>query len=266
MQATTKSVLIFLIVYLGSMGVFGAAIAYLYYDHQKNALIEEMRSGMRNKAVSINSRLEYYHETKSENFTFYDEGYGIALFDQNKELIASTFEEPINFSKFFYAQGLDYYLVESIFKEYLGVKYIVIKQHLPIEKLNDILKQIGIIALLGFSFLLFVSLLLSKIMLYPIKNLIHALKTFMKNTTHEMNTPISTITDELRTYRQNQILPKNSCVLFLASILTAKTLSGLYNRPFVCFFPSLHQIRRPSCQCRRSCIGAHQIYDYTHTV
>lgn len=245
MQATTKSVLFFLIVYLGSMSIFGAAIAYLYYDHQKNALIEEMRSGMRNKAVSINSRLEYYHETKSENFTFYDEGYGIAFFDQNKELIASTFEEPIDFSKLFYAKGLDYYLVESIFKEYLGVKYIVIKQHLPIEKLNDILKQISIITLFGFSFLVFVSLLLSKIMLYPIKNLIHALKTFMKNTTHEMNTPISTILMSYEHMDKTNLSEKQLRALSRIDI-AAKTLSGLYNDlSFVSFHHYIKYEDRP---------------------
>ncbi|DAB41050.1 MAG TPA: hypothetical protein CFH81_01775 [Sulfurovum sp. UBA12169] len=228
MQATTKSVLFFLIVYLGSMSIFGAGIGYLYYSDQKNALIEEMRSGMRNKAISINSRLEYYHETKSENFTFYDEGYGIALYDQNKQLIASTFDDPIDFSKLFYANGLEYYLVESIFKEYLGVKYIVIKQHLSTEKLNSILKQIGIIALFGFSFLLFVSLLLSKIMLYPIKNLINTLKTFMKNTTHEMNTPISTILMSYEHMDKTNLTEKQFRALSRIDI-AAKTLSGLYS-------------------------------------
>jgi two-component system OmpR family sensor kinase len=183
---------------------------------------------MRNKAISINSRLEYYHEMKSENFTFYDEGYGIALYDQNKQLIASTFDDPIDFSKLFYANGLDYYLVESIFKEYLGVKYIVIKQNLSTEKLNGILKQIGIIALFGFCFLLFVSLLLSKIMLYPIKNLINTLKTFMKNTTHEMNTPISTILMSYEHMDKTNLTEKQFRALSRIDI-AAKTLSGLYN-------------------------------------
>ncbi|MDQ1340598.1 MAG: two-component system, OmpR family, sensor kinase [Campylobacterota bacterium] len=228
MQATTKSVLFFLIVYLGSMSIFGTGIGYLYYIDQKNALIEKMRSGMRNKAISINSRLEYYHETKSENFTFYDEGYDIALYDRDKHLIASTFNDPIDFSQLFYAYGLKYYLVESIFKEYLGVKYIVIKQNLSTEKLNNILKQISIIALFGFSFLLFVSLLLSKIMLYPIKDLIHTLKTFMKNTTHEMNTPISTILMSYEHMDKTNLTEKQLRALSRIDI-AAKTLSGLYN-------------------------------------
>ena len=144
---------------------------------------------MRHKAEDINAKLEYYHLmkhynlAKSEEFVFAEDGYDIALYNKDKELIASTFTgQKINFNKFFYNLKDDYYLVESLDKQYLGVKYIVIKKPLPVEKMEYITDQIFITALYAGTFLVFIALLLSKIMLYPLKNLITSLKTFIKNT------------------------------------------------------------------------------------
>lgn len=228
MNANTKTILIFMIVYLGSMSILAIGIGYLYYVDEKKSLIENMRLEMRHKVQSINAKLEYYHISESENFNFYDEGYGIGLYDKNKKNIASTFYGDIDFSKFFYVDDEDYYLVESIYKEYLGVKYIVIKKSLPIEKLDSILNHIAMIGLYGFTFLLFVALLLSKIMLYPIRESISILKKFIKDTTHEMNTPISTILMSFDYMEKKGLNSKQLRALDRIEIAT-KTLSSLYN-------------------------------------
>jgi hypothetical protein len=95
-----------MIVYLVSLGILAAGMGYLYYMDQKKSLIDQLRLEMRYKTKSINAKLEYYHLNQSENFTFYEEGYAIALYDTNQELIASTFkDENIDFSKFFYAKN-----------------------------------------------------------------------------------------------------------------------------------------------------------------
>ena len=228
MKAGTKSVLFFMIVYLGSISIFAVGIGYLYYNDKKKSLIDKLRLEMRYKVKSINSKLEAYHMMETEDFTFYEEGYDIALYDKNKKNIASTFYSKINFSQFFYAKGNDYYLVETIYKEYLGVKYIVIKKCLPEEKLDHIIDQIIIIALFLFAFLLFVALLLSKIMLYPIKESISILKKFIKDTTHEMNTPISTILMSYEHMDKKNLTQKQLRALDRIDIAT-KALSSLYN-------------------------------------
>ena len=228
MNASTKSILFFMIVYLGSMSILAIGTGYLYYNDEKKSLIEQMRLDMRYKVKSINARLEYYHRVKSESFTFYDEGYDIALYDKNQKNIASTFDTKIDFSQFFYKKGNAYYLVESLYKEYLGVKYIVLKKSLPEEKLERIVEDITLISIYGFIFLLFVALLLSQIMLYPIKKTMTTLKTFIKNTTHEMNTPISTILMSYEHFDRKNLNEKQIRAIKRIEIAT-KTLSSLYN-------------------------------------
>lgn len=227
MKASTKSVIIFMVVYLGSLSVLATWVGYLYYEDQKNSLIEKMHLEMRYKARSINAKLEYYHMNKSEQFTFYEEGYDIALYDNKRELIASTFIEDIDFSKLFYEVDDEYCLVETLNKEYLDVKYIVIKKPLDVDKLNKIIEQITLIAFYGFIFILFVALLLSKIMLHPIKKSIASLTKFMKDATHEMNTPISTILMSYEHMDKNNLNAKQLRSLDRIDIAT-KTLSSLY--------------------------------------
>ncbi|UFH58182.1 sensor histidine kinase [Sulfurovum mangrovi] len=229
MNANTKSVILFLLIYLGSMGILASIIGYLYFHEEKAALIEQTRQEMQYKAKSINARLEFYHTNKSETFTFYDEGYGIALYDINRTMIASTFIDPIDFKKLFYTDdGNEYYLVETIFKEYLGVKYIVIKTALPLEKMDQILQDMIVVALYGFLFLLIVALLLSRVMLYPVRNTMNVLKKFIKNTTHEMNTPISTILMSYEHLDKTELTHKQLRSLNRIEI-AAKTLLNLYN-------------------------------------
>jgi len=227
MKASTKSVIIFMVVYLGSLSILATGIGYLYYIDKKKSLIEQLHLDMRYKAQSINSQLEYYHFNQSEDFTFYEEGYAIALYDNKRELIASTFIDDIDFSKLFYAEDDEYCLVETLNKEYLDVKYIVLKKSLDVDKLNSIIEQITIVALYGFVFLLFVALLLSKIMLSPIKKSIASLTKFMKDATHEMNTPISTILMSYEHMDKNNLNAKQLRSLDRIDIAT-KTLSSLY--------------------------------------
>ena len=228
MRASTKSVIIFMVVYLGSLSILASWVAYLYYEDQKNSLLEKTHLEMRYKARSINAKLEYYHTHQSEQFTFYEDGYDIALYDNQRNLIASTFiDHTIDFSKLFYNDEIDYYLVETLHKEYLDVKYIIIKKVIDVDKLNGIIEEMGLVALYSFSFILFVALLLSKIMLSPIKKSITSLTKFMKDATHEMNTPISTILMSYEHMDKGNLSTKQLRSLDRIDIAT-KTLSSLY--------------------------------------
>jgi two-component system OmpR family sensor kinase len=228
MKAVTKSLIYFLVIYLGSIAILGGIIGYFYFHDQKDVIIDKMHVGMRYKAEQINAKLEYYHNKESEEFVFAEEGYDIALYSKEKELIAATFDkESIDFEAFFYHVSAQYYLVESLYKQYLGVKYIVIRKSLPKEELSALKTQMIYASLYAISFLLFVAILLAKVMLFPIKNLIASLKTFIKNTTHEMNTPISTILMSYEYFDKSNLNTKQLRSLDRIEIAT-KTLSSLY--------------------------------------
>jgi len=228
-KASSKSIIIFMIVYLGSLGILASAIGYQYYMDKKDSLIDKMRFEMRYKIKSINAKLEYYHKNHYEDFIFYEEGYDIALYDNKNELIASNFSnDKMDFTKLFYLKGTHHYLIDTLFNEYLDVKYIVVRKSLDEEELHAIIKKIMVTAGNGFIFLLFVAFLLSKIMLSPVRQSILSLKTFMKDATHEMNTPISTILMSYEHMDKDNLTTKQLRSLDRIDIAT-KTLSGLYS-------------------------------------
>ena len=230
MKAVTKSLLYFLVIYLGSIAVLAGIIGYFYYHDRKDDIIEQMRTGMRYKANEINAKLEYYHNNQDEKFVFVEDGYDIALYDLNESVIAATFhdEKPIDLLTFFYHRGERYYLVKSLYKQYLGVKYIVIRKALEQEKLDAVVTQMRYTALYATIFLFFIAILLAKVMLHPLRALIGSLKTFIKNTTHEMNTPISTILMTYEHFDKTGLSSRQLRSLDRIEIAT-KTLSNLYS-------------------------------------
>ncbi|MEO1959254.1 MAG: HAMP domain-containing sensor histidine kinase [Nautiliaceae bacterium] len=70
---------------------------------------------------------------------------------------------------------------------------IVTTKEFPYEKLNEILKRLLIFNLFFLLFLVTVSVFLGKIFLAPLKKVINNLEEFIRDATHEMNTPLSII-------------------------------------------------------------------------
>jgi len=229
MKATTKSVILFLFIYIGSISILGISLAYHYFDDAKNQLVENLRMGMTYKVKDINARLEYYHKSKSESFIFPQEGYDIALYDKDRQLLASNFSNgDIDLSQLFYENNGYYYMIEQLYKQYLGVTYIAIRSQLSHEDINHIRDEIIQVGIYSSVFLLLIALLLSQIMLYPLKQFIDSLKNFIKNTTHEMNTPISTILMTYEHFEKDNLNNKQIRALDRIEI-ASKTLSTLYN-------------------------------------
>ncbi len=70
---------------------------------------------------------------------------------------------------------------------------IVATKKFPYEKLNEILERLLIFNLFFLLFLVTVSVFLGKIFLAPLKEVINNLENFIRDATHEMNTPLSVI-------------------------------------------------------------------------
>ncbi len=77
-------------------------------------------------------------------------------------------------------------------KGWRKIKIIATKEF-PYEKLNGILKRLLIFNLFFLLFLVTVSVFLGKIFLAPLKEVIRNLENFIRDATHEMNTPLSVI-------------------------------------------------------------------------
>ena len=121
------------------------------------------------------------------------QGYQFSFHDKVGNILYSTIKTPVSIDlrkKFYLSKGHNI-LVDTSSLGHLGISYIVIKEHLLNEKLNNLLFLIIIIAVLIYILSSLFGYLLSKKFISPIKQQREKLNNFIKDTTHELNTPIS---------------------------------------------------------------------------
>ena len=139
--------------------------------------------------------------------------------------LLSKLKEKIDFSKDFYIKDKNLYLIDKSTYLHLGVEYIVIKEDNFFLKIKNLSKNITIAFLLSLLFISIISYFLSKLFLEPIKNEINTLDRFIRDTTHELNTPISALLMSINSIKNSNIETKK-----LKRIeISAKQISDLYS-------------------------------------
>ena len=119
------------------------------------------------------------------------------------------------------------FFVDRIELENLNAKYLIIRGHNIDPELAEVRGHLFGIMVLSFIFIIVLAYFLSKLFLKPIRDYISKLDSFIKDTTHELNTPLSAITMSVETIDKASLDPKT-----LRKILridnAAKTISSLY--------------------------------------
>ncbi len=151
-----------------------------------------------------------------------DENIKYGLYDSTKNAIYTQIKEKIEFSKREYrTKNSIFYIGHDAFG-HLDVSYVVIKKTGVDEKDSGLLKKIVFYATVAYGLIAFVGLYLAKLFIYPIQSQREKMNTFIKNATHELNTPISALL--LCTDLDNFYNEKNRELIKIS----AKKISNLY--------------------------------------
>ena len=228
-KAEKKSIYSVLTLYLTSTLLVVSIVSYTYYSDQKNILIEQEKSLMIEDAKVIFKKLEVLHNSNQQMLKYpRSKEFNSAIFDIDKNILFSTLENSkIDFKSKFYQYDRYHYLIYDISPYYLGAAYIVIER-----KNKPIFKRIGFSVIIVTSILIFIilitSLFLVKLILKPLRDNIALLDKFIKDTTHELNTPISTILSNIELLESSDFDLKTTKKI--NRVKTASlTLSNLYD-------------------------------------
>ncbi len=192
-KITKKSFYSFLALYLISSFLFLSLAAYWFYTSQvameKNANFYKMNhlaDVVGAKVISADM-----HHTKLQLKPFRREAVG--LFDTNKKLLYGSTVQAVNFSKDFYMKDKMFTLVAQRTAGHLHVKYIVIQSNECIKNIEIIKNKIAYAVIITAFLIIAIAVFLSYIFLKPLKDKMQEIEQFVKDTTHELNTPITAI-------------------------------------------------------------------------
>ena len=213
-------VLSIIILVLGSM---------LYYNFQKDLMFSNLRPKLNDYAKSVTNRLRQMHNSLGEDL-YYPRfsNFKSAIYDADFEKIFSLIKnENIKFDKEIRKVGKKIHFIKVLDEYYLGTKYLVIEIDDDEKWLNEAFKNITLFGSIYLLFMGFIGYFLTRLFLKPMKNSYMLLDNFIKDTTHELNTPISAILANIETIDKTKLDEKLQKKINRIEI-AARTISNLY--------------------------------------
>ena len=186
----------FLLLYLGSSFILFAIIAYLFYQNESRFFYDQTRMSMQMDASRLSSKIIYAHMSKSKfSLDWVVNNYHdrIGFYDANNKAIISNIKESIDFSKQLYQKGEKMILVDKSTFGHLGVQSIVIEKNGVASFIKNLQKKILLSLLFIYLLLAVVGYFLAKLFIKPIQTKRIQLDNFIKDSTHELNTPITAL-------------------------------------------------------------------------
>jgi len=206
-----------------------ALSSLFHYETQEKLMLAEQRAILSNYAYIQTKRLKVLHHYFDERRTYpRDQRFTSAIYDIDLRKIFSLLEEVnIRFDEEIYISTNHIHFVKSLDEYFLGAKYLILEIKDDGIWREEIWKSIIGYGLLAFLIFIVFGLYLAKLFLKPMRDSILLLDRFIKDTTHELNTPLSAILANIEMMDTDIMIEKNKKKLTRINI-AAKTVSILY--------------------------------------
>ncbi len=225
LSSEKRSLYRFLAIYLISTFMLFALSSLIFYTFTKHQLLDKQLQSLKYEARHIKSKLRELHLSDSKKLYYPTiKGIDSAIYDLDKNYIFGTFKT--NLDQVSSKDKISF--VMQIEPYYLGAAYLKVSKDINFRPIGELKKNILFMMLIGGVFFTILGYFLGKLFIAPMRESIKKMNHFIQDTTHELNTPISTILtniemiEALNLYKEN---PKELKRIEIAS----KTLSRIYD-------------------------------------
>lgn len=229
-QSERKTLFAFLTLY----GVLSITIlifiSYLYYGFKKDLMLQEKRLVLQEYSNDLIYRLKDLH-VNFDKYKFYprDERFNSAIYDSDGKLIFSTLESSkVKLDEITYTTNNQIHYIKEPESYYLGAKYVLLEVKDDGIWQKEVINKITILLIVGFLFSIILGYFLLKMFLKPMRDSMMLLDRFIKDTTHELNTPISAIISNIELINIEKIEDEKLARKLTRIDTGAKTVSNIY--------------------------------------
>ena len=195
LRSEKRSLFRFLSIYLSSTFLLFLLATFIFYNFQKHHIIDQQNNELNVEAKRISQHLRELSETFSTPLIYpYHKPFHSAIYNVDKAYIFGSFQpHNILWDREYYQQKNRLFHLYHVYPYYLGTAYLVVSKEINSEPLDDLFHiSLLFLASAGIFFTL-LGLFLGRLFIAPMKESIAKMNRFIEDTTHEFNTPISTI-------------------------------------------------------------------------
>lgn len=228
-QSEKKTLVSFFILYCFFTIILLSILGVIYYNFQKDLMLQKSRQELTLAANSQIAKLKELHVNFDKNRIYpRNPQFESAIYDSAKKEIFSTFiNNDIHFDEVIYVQDDKIYLIKEPESYYLGTAYLVVEVQMDDLWLHNVYKTLSIYGIVLLLMMMIVGYFLVRIIFAPMRNAIALLDRFIKDTTHELNTPVNIIMSNI------EMIDKSSLDSTLLKKIKridigARTISNLY--------------------------------------
>ena len=229
-QSEKKTLFSFLILY----GVLSTTIlllfSYMYFTFKKDLMLQEKRLVLQEYSNDLIYRLKDLH-INFDKYKYYprDERFNSAIYDSDRKLIFSTLNSSkVKLDEVTYTSNNHIHFIKEPESYYLGAKYVLLEIKDEKTWFYDLREDIFVFLCFGFFITFSLGYFLLKLFLKPMRDSFNLLDRFIKDTTHELNTPISAIMANIELIDVENLENKSLQKKLRRIDTGAKTVSNIY--------------------------------------
>ena len=218
-----KSFVSFLGLYLGSSFLFIGIIAIVYFKNLSNSLLESSKDKMRTYASYLASKAIQVHMHGGDFIYEKDNKYRVGIYSNKLNLLYGQEIQNIDFTQKTYSKDDLLFVIDNSAQLHLDIKYIVLVNPHIYKQIKELKIEILFFTFLAMVIVSLIGFILSKLFLKPITNEREKIDKFIKDTTHELNTPITALLMSVNS------LKKDDSALAKRVELSSNRISSIYD-------------------------------------